>query len=295
MVLQNLTPNDPDLQDLINEHGRGLKLEINCHHVGVIQSFNPTLQTAQATIAYKKSYFKPDGNGGYSSYLVDYPLVFDAPVICPGGGGGAITFPIAKGDECLLLFNDRDLDNWFTGGTNAEPATARLHSFSDAIILVGVRSAANVLQGYDASRVCLSLGPNTRVAVSSTDVALEYGVVGALQARVSVASGAALLQVGTNSFGLANSGQVTFTNGTTSLKTVLTNLTTQLTNLTAQLTALSTALATPGNITGVAPSGGGAITAGEVLPAALTTFNSQISTIQTGINNVATQVGSLLA
>ena len=91
--------------------------------------------------------------GVYGPKLVDYPFLADCPVIALGGGNGALTFPITTGDDCLVFFNDRDIDSWFSGSSTSAPATLRLHSFSDGIILVGLRSLNNVLVNYSGSNV----------------------------------------------------------------------------------------------------------------------------------------------
>jgi hypothetical protein len=59
---------------------------MNCHAIATIQSFDPTKQTASATVNYKKTYFKPDTAGVYRPVLVDYPQLIDCPVIFLGGG-----------------------------------------------------------------------------------------------------------------------------------------------------------------------------------------------------------------
>lgn len=172
-IQQNLIPNEPQLSDLLGLLKKDIMLSLAAHHIGTVQSFDASNQTATATINYKKTYFQLDPvSGDYVPVLVDYPILIDCPVICLGGGLGALTFPIKAGDECVVLFNDRDLDTWFQGGSGGAVATPRLHSFSDAMILVGVRSLAKVLTDYDEERSSLKYG-TTRVAVGETLVLIE--------------------------------------------------------------------------------------------------------------------------
>lgn len=160
-MAENLTPQEPELKDLLDLFRKNLLLGFNCHHIGAVQSFNSAKQTATATINYKKTFLKPDSTGVYKTTLEDYPTLIDCPVVVLGGGGASLTFPVAKGDECLVLFNDRDFDAWFQGNTGAAVPTSRLHSFADGIILVGIRSLPNVLKTYDTVRAVLSLGQAT--------------------------------------------------------------------------------------------------------------------------------------
>jgi hypothetical protein len=158
-IEQSLVPSEPELIDLLNLFEKKIRLNLNCHHIGTIQSFDPSDQTASATINYTKTFFTVNPETGlYISTTQDFPIISQAPVIVLGGATTALTFPIATGDECLVLFNDRDLDNWFTGGTGSPNATARLHSFSDALIIVGLRSMNNSLENYDSIRALLRAG-----------------------------------------------------------------------------------------------------------------------------------------
>lgn len=169
----NQVPSEPSLSDLWQYWKKQLKLEFQCHHVGTIQSFNPVTQTAQATINYAKTFLQISGVGASSITTSDYPVLVDCPCLVLGGGGGALTFPISDGDECLIVFNDRDLDNWFAGSSSAAPATGRLHAFSDAIVLVGLRSLANVIVEYDTDAVALTYeGNKIRIYEDKVNVTL---------------------------------------------------------------------------------------------------------------------------
>lgn len=194
-IQQNLIPNEPDLKDLVNLVKKDIFLNLNCHALGTIQSFDATKQTATATINYKRTYFQPDSAGVYQPVLVDYPILVDCPVVCLGGGNGALTFPISSGDECVVMFNDRDIDNWFQGSSGGAVATPRLHSFSDGLLLVGIRSLANVIVDYNEDAVELrnKLG-TTSVAITDDDITLK------------VAGGAMTLVVDSE-------GKLTITNG----------------------------------------------------------------------------------
>jgi hypothetical protein len=160
-IPQNLIPNEPELKDLFALFSKDLMLKLNCHAIGTIQSFDPAEQTAAATVNYRKTFKLPNEQGVYGLTTVPYPQLVDCPVIFLGGGGASLTFPVAQGDECLVLFNDRDLDNWFQGNLNAPPATPRLHSFSDAIIMVGLRSRPNVVQSFNSDNMQIKTGTLT--------------------------------------------------------------------------------------------------------------------------------------
>lgn len=206
-IPNNLIPNDIQLSDLLDLFKRQTLLGLNCHHIATVQSFDSVRQVASATVNYKKTFFVPDPvTGVYGPVLRDYPQLIDCPVVVLGGGLGSLTFPVASGDECVVLFNDRDLDNWFQGGgSGTAAATPRLHSFSDGMILVGVRSLANVLKTYDMTRAVLRLG-NAIVGVGGGEGELVK------IANESFSLGALMQDLITNLMMLASGSSAQFTN-----------------------------------------------------------------------------------
>ncbi len=152
-MTQNLINTDLTLKDLLDLLRRDIMLSLNCHALATVKSFDEDAQTIEAQINYKKSFVQKNQDGTTGTILVDYPILIDVPVISLQGGKGALTFPITKGDSCLIFFNDRDIDNWiFSGQSGQPPATNRLHSFADGIALVGLRDFNNPITNYSADR-----------------------------------------------------------------------------------------------------------------------------------------------
>lgn len=162
-----LIPAEPTLKDALDFLKKEMMLQFSAHHIATIQVFDATDQTATATIAYQKTYFQRNAVGQYTPVLKSYPLMLDCPVIFLGGGPTSLRFPVTPGDQCLALFNDRDIDNWFQGSNSSANATNRLHSFSDAILLVGLRSQLNSLSSFDIVRAML-IGGTGVVGVNPT-------------------------------------------------------------------------------------------------------------------------------
>ncbi len=146
MTITNKVTSDIDLASYMMFIKQNILSSINSHHLGTIQSFDPSNQSANVSLNYKKVF---NGN------IVEYGVLVDCPCIVMGGGGGYVSFPISIGDECLVLFNDVDMDHWIANGQMDVPDTTRLHSFSDAIVLVGLRSFARPIDDYDSSNVIL--------------------------------------------------------------------------------------------------------------------------------------------
>lgn len=124
----------PDLTALLDLKLRAAFAMFNCHQLGTVQSFNAGKQTAEVSLNLQLT---------VSSIVRSYPLLVDVPVFVLGGGDRVVTVPIHSGDTCLVLFNDRDIDNWFSTGAIATPSSGRLHNLADGLALVGFRSSAN--------------------------------------------------------------------------------------------------------------------------------------------------------
>lgn len=132
-----LTVVEPKLEDLFTVFGRKLKIDFNCVKIGTIQSIDYATMTASIQIVFQKQM----RDGSYQKI----PVLTDCPVFTPQGGGFSLQFPIAVGDTALVLFADRNIDNWFVSGGVMPPANGRLHALSDAIAIVGLNAAAKPL------------------------------------------------------------------------------------------------------------------------------------------------------
>lgn len=152
-----------DIRYLLSLIKSEVKREINCHSIGAIQSFDPATLTATVVFNYRKVLKKrnavsPSSNN-YTDVIIDYPMLVRVPVIVLNGGGAYTTYPIAKGDTCLLMFCDRDIDLWLElGNTQSPPNTERMHDLSDAVALVGVYPVTNPIPSYSIDSIMTVFG-----------------------------------------------------------------------------------------------------------------------------------------
>lgn len=153
-------PIPPDLRTLLDNLKADIFYNLNCHQVGVIESFDSTKQTASIRL----STLRVVGNEE-----LPYPLLTDCPVMFPSGGGASLTFPVVKGDPCLVLFSDRDIDNWFTTGNVVAPNSSRAHSLSDGFVLVGLCNLARLPASVPNNTVRLRYG-DSYVDIDNTGV-----------------------------------------------------------------------------------------------------------------------------
>ncbi len=71
------------------------------------------------------------------------PVCQDCPIVFPGGGGAHLTFPLAAGNEGLIVFASRCIDNWWLQGGPQPPAMIRFHDLSDGFFIPGCFSQPN--------------------------------------------------------------------------------------------------------------------------------------------------------
>jgi hypothetical protein len=113
--------------------------KVNLAH-GTIEA-QPAVQAFVTTLNAAK---QPQQN------YVDMPLLVDVPVIMMNGGNFMISMPVKVGDECLVVFSDRCIDNWWANG-GVQPQVdkrgigeLRFHDLSDGFAIIGPFSKPNV-------------------------------------------------------------------------------------------------------------------------------------------------------
>lgn len=119
---------------------------LNCHNIGRIIEFDSTTQTCTVELMQIKQF-----NDGY---YTPAPIT-EVPLIMLGAGTGYITMPNPVGTICLLLFLDRNIDNFMETGEQYVPETSRMHDFTDCVALTTFKTLANPLQSYDENAITI--------------------------------------------------------------------------------------------------------------------------------------------
>ncbi len=154
----------PDLTALGKEIVREAQINLNAVQIGIIQEFSPSEQSATIRLVFKQVIsIAPDG----TRTLREHPLILKCPVMTLFGGPSFINLPIAVGDYCIVLFNDREIDNWFVNGGVQVPSSGRIHDISDAIAIVGIRSLQNSITDFLANGIRLQFAENSRIDITT--------------------------------------------------------------------------------------------------------------------------------
>lgn len=120
--------------DLINKIVNNAAFNIHVCLPAVVQKYDSSTQTVEAQPTIRERVIQEDGSITY----VKYPLLINVPVVFPQASGYSITFPVNKGDECLIVFSDLSIDNWWKSGNIQNPVEQRRHDLSDGMAIMGL-------------------------------------------------------------------------------------------------------------------------------------------------------------
>lgn len=125
-----------ELEEALRVAFRAMQARIWTAMPGIVESFDAAKMTVSVQPAINGRATADDG----AKSSVQMPLLMDCPVVWTGGGGAIFTFPIKKGDECLVVFGARGIDGWWSQGGVQDPPEPRMHNLSDGFAIIGPRS-----------------------------------------------------------------------------------------------------------------------------------------------------------
>ena len=122
-----------DLMSVLKLALDGFGQDLNCVRVGIIQEFIWKEQVVRVKIASQRLInVNKDGSQTTEDYAEIYAkLCYASPFHL---------FPPKVGDECVLLFNDREMESWWINGSANQRAYNRMHDLTDCIAICGLRS-----------------------------------------------------------------------------------------------------------------------------------------------------------
>lgn len=137
---------DVDFNNLIDILKKNIMSLINCANIGKIRSFNPDTCSANIDIMQLKV------NDGVEHIPTLLP---DVPVIIFGGSQSRVVPPDIVGSNCLLIFMDRNIDNFLLTGEQYAPRNGRMHSYSDCVALLTLNSYIDNPIMYDKNALTM--------------------------------------------------------------------------------------------------------------------------------------------
>ena len=137
----------PDLTKLLQQFGRNLANQFNCHRVGRITAFDSNTLICKVKLLDKLIF-----NGTEEEYVefTNMPLLIYATETA------GLTLGNVVGAECVVHFNDTDIDNWLQTGEAYAPNSLRSHDFNDGFVeLRPFDHLAAQKMSYDSEGVAL--------------------------------------------------------------------------------------------------------------------------------------------
>jgi hypothetical protein len=153
-------------EDAASAAARAERLEIHTHLPGIVKSFDRTTLTAKVQPAIKRLWREAG--------FLPLPELVDCPYQMLRAGNIMLWMEPSAGDECLVSFSERAIDNWHHAGGVQEPSEYRLHDLSDGFAAPGFWSkpeARKITNPPPAGAVEL------RTLDGATVVRLEAGLV----------------------------------------------------------------------------------------------------------------------
>lgn len=129
----------PDLGDIVKYGTLKTASDLNCLRIATVEEVHYEDLTVTVRLLNKKTVGR---NKDGTPHVRDYALIrAKICYCCP-----FITFPISKGDDCVLLFSDREIESWFING-DAQPVNhQRMHDLTDAFAIFGIRSLPKMIE-----------------------------------------------------------------------------------------------------------------------------------------------------
>lgn len=148
----------PDLARLLETFGRNLSAKFNCHRVGRITAFDSDTLTCKVKLLDKFI---------FNDTEQDYVEFTGMPLLIYATETAGLTLGNVVGAECLVHFNDTDIDNFLQTGEAYAPNSLRSHDFADGFVeLRPFDHLAAQKISYDTTAVVLR---NRNVKIKLTD------------------------------------------------------------------------------------------------------------------------------
>lgn len=196
--INQLSKEDPNLLEIMSLVKNNVMSNINCHNIGKIIEFDATTQTCTVELQQIKQF--------NDKFYTPVPIT-EVPLIIAGAGGGHITMPNPVGTICLLLFLDRNIDNFLATGEQYVPETSRMHDFTDCVALTTFKTLVNPLENYDERAISI-FNEEIEDAIKNNSFIKVYGNNIVIKTQTITDKGTAEATISINDkIGISNSKQ----------------------------------------------------------------------------------------
>ena len=151
----------------VEETARGVMGEIPPALPGTIMKYDAGSGTVTV---------KPVGEYATSrGQRLEYPIISNVPLVFPvcQSIGAGIAFPVERGDSCLIIVSEVELDEWKSG---AKSEGSLRFDLTSAVVIPGLLDGGSELLKDAGSKKAVIVGNgDNRVIVSKTMIRLDTG------------------------------------------------------------------------------------------------------------------------
>ena len=168
--IRNVLGDDSQLYENIIKK---VNFNLRCCIPGVIQQYDPKTNTASIQPAIREEIVNEDNTVQY----MNLPILVNVPMVFPSCSVGSIKMLLKQGDECLVLFSDLSIDNFWKYANVQNPIEVRRHDLSDGIAIPCVLSQPNTKQ-FNGTGIEITSG-NSKISITKDEITFKnsYGNV----------------------------------------------------------------------------------------------------------------------
>lgn len=159
--IRNVLGDDSQLYENIIKK---VNFNLRCCIPGVIQQYDPKTNTASIQPAIREEIVNEDNTVQY----MNLPILVNVPIIFPSCSIGSIKMLLKQGDECLVLFSDLSIDNFWKYANVQNPIEVRRHDLSDGIAIPCVLSQPNTKQ-FNGTGIEITSG-NSKISITNDGI-----------------------------------------------------------------------------------------------------------------------------
>ena len=143
--------------------------EVHTAMPGRVESYDKATQRADIKPLLKRAQRDVDGN---EMTVESLPVIAGVPVMFPRAGDYFISLPLAKGNTGLLIFSERNIDQWIAKGGEVDPRDLRLFPLDGAAFYPGLWADGAKLSDADGSNIVVGKTGGTQIHIADGTISL---------------------------------------------------------------------------------------------------------------------------
>lgn len=118
---------------------------------------------------------------------LEYPIITEAPLVFPFSAkkNTGLVFPVASGDDCLILVSEVELDEWRTG---AESEGSLRFDLTNAVVLPGLIDTNSLVKEAVKNEATIISNGDNKITIGKNGVEIVSKSIKLVSDNVTVAS-----------------------------------------------------------------------------------------------------------